>query len=634
MRQTDIDQLGKAAYSTPLRPGKVRELGEHAQTWGVCVYGTLSRKNDRFLTLTGVALDNGVFQAYLTPDQFPKPGKRGLSLKDFAETILRHLPNVTQKTRVLLLAYGTAQNYGPLDVYDLDARVSFTPAGGDAYSLKYRDGDSGPNIEFLDAAAFFPDQELSDVARTLGVNMPLPAPRHPDPADLATRAYITAQARTSWQVWASLRDTFGREYEIDPVVYRTPASCAARVYVSRYLEQAAGGDIGVRKYIRLQAMRSYWGARAEAFARGPFTGDLNLYDAVSLYPSAAIALGEMPTGNSWFRLTHTELTRCKGGICTVDFEFPADELHPCLPVNATGTLLYPLAGRSHCTVHEVRYALQCGAKITLISGYGYNRGDSSLAQYSRDMLAQKNAAEQRGDAQARTMYKLLLNSLYGKFGQHRVGHSLDTLRAVCRALKLPGLDVLENIPNWEQMAGDILGGGEGKPIEPEVVMGGQWCVEWAALIQGYARYIESRAMREYVALLGTTDSVLINGDAGDEFYIDDVKFKREARGDRAVIVRARLYALAQGDTITHAALHGAPKTENAPAALLAWAGGDTLTVKADRVRKLRAGLMDGGKVGTVQAQVTHLVSMAWDSKRSLVGDYSTPYDFIACPDAD
>lgn len=620
MRQADIDALGNAAYNTPLRPGNVRDLGKHVQVWAVRIDGYHARKTHRYLTLRGVSLCNGDRTIDLPADRFPAPGKRGISIPEFCRVLWGAVPDLTKKSRLVLMAHGTPVNYGPLDVHDLDARITYTPAGEDAYALKFR--DDGVNVEFLDLAAFFPEQEPGEVAAALGITLPPPALLPSSPLFTAHR-----DAVLTWAIFDVLRAQLDGEFGVDLAVYRTPAACAARVYVSRYLQSAPGGTIGVRKYIRLQAMRSYWGGRAEAFARGHFRGDLSIYDAVSLYPHAALALEELPTANSWFRLTGHLLNTCRGGICTVEFEFPADELHPCLPVAAPGSLLYPRAGVSHCTVHEVRYAQECGAKIKLLSGYGYMRGDTSLAEFSRDLLAQKQAADDRGDLAARTIYKLLMNSLYGKFGQSRVGHSLETLRMVCRKLGYPSLDVLNRIPNWEALAGDVLAGGEGDPLEPEILIGGQWCPEWAALIQGYARYIEGRAMREYVALIGTTDSVVVNGDAGDEFQIEGVTFRREARGDHLVIVRSRLYVLAQGGEIQHAALHGAPKIATMPAALLAWDGAEEIKIEAERVRKLRDGLTTGNPVGRMQ-KITHTVGMGWDGKRSLVDDYSEPFDFI------
>ena len=645
MKPSGLKREKSPAMKSNLKPGEVRALGENVQVWAVRLYGVVPKiRRAQALQLMGARFLNAEHDIYLSAADFQAPAPapaegytlsdlkankkhtskryRGLSVEQFADTVWKHLPNITKKTRVLLVIFGTPDNYGPLDIHDLDSRMTYTPAGAESYSLKFVDKKKKQSLEFLDLAAFFPDQELGEVAETFNLSRDLAEPTRPEENTLGVRAYTLQDAQLTWRIFSELRRGMLQTWKVDPAVYRTPASCAARVYVSQYLKAPVGA---VTRQIRLQAMRSYWGGRIEAFFRGRHTGDVSVYDAVSLYPQAAMNLGSLPTADSWYRLTRKTLHTCAGGICTVDFKFPPDELHPCLPVHAGGKNFYPLAGVSHCTAQEVRYALECGAEIILVEGYGYDleNGDTSLSEYSRDLLARKNAADRAGNLADRTMFKLLMNSLYGKFGQHRADYSLETLREICREYGYPDLPRLYKTPNWQlevmEKSGEI--------VEPEIYIGEHWCPEWAALINGYARYIESRAMREYVALTGTVDSVVISGDAGDMFFIEGVKFKREKTGDTLVSVRARLYVITEKGKVVKAAVHGAPKVEGMPEKIAAWKRETELKISAVRVRKLRDGLTTGQMVGRVKDK-EQTVNMEWDYRRIQEGNYSLPYPDI------
>lgn len=619
------------AMKSRLGPREIKPLSDAVEIWSVRILGSAPTSlTARALNFDGLCLFNGFRHIYVRWDEIEqKPGEwktagttrtvyRGLKFSDFVATVYEKL-KLHPGTRLLLLTFDTAENAGVFDLHDLDSRIAFNPVGV-KMNLAYTDKSAGQRVEFVDVGAFFPDQSLGDVARAYGLNYEVDAPKRPRENDLDARAYLRQDVDAIWRIFGTLRAGLGRAWGIDPAVYRTPASCAARAYTGHYLKAAPGP---VTRAIRTQAMRCYWGGRIEAFFRGQTTGDITVYDAVSLYPQSAINLKIMPRAGDWYRLTEKRLHTCAGGLCTVSFQFPADEFYPCLPAHAGGKTYYPLSGLSHCTVHEVRYALECGAKIQLLEGWGYDDGDETLAAYSRDLLAQKNAADRAGDYAGRTLAKLLMNALYGKFGQHHIGHSLETLREICRTYNYPDVSALLKTGNWEmeitQETGEI--------IEPEIQISDYWCPEWAALINGYARYIEARAMREYVALTGTIDSIIIPGDAGEELLIDGVRFKREMIGDTFVSVRARLYVLTRAGDVIKAALHGAPLVQGMAEKLAAWKGETELTVKAVRVRQIREGVTTGQTIGRAREKAQS-VSMEWDNRRRLDQNFPTPWPEI------
>lgn len=68
--------------------------------------------------------------------------------------------------------------------------------------------------------------------------------------------------------------------------------------------------------------------------------------------------------------------------------------------------------------HEIKFAIECGYVINKISeGYVFKSG-TPLSAYAKDMTKNKNNAKANGEKPLVLLYKLLNNSLYGKFAMN------------------------------------------------------------------------------------------------------------------------------------------------------------------------------------------------------------------------
>mgnify|MGYP005814424067 CR=1 FL=1 len=171
----------------------------------------------------------------------------------------------------------------------------------------------------------------------------------------------------------------------------------------------------------------YMGARTEAFRIGDLSGttwaklDINsMYPFVMLsedYPVKLVARTEdLPLG----RLS--DLLARYYVIARVDLDTDI----PAYAMRHEGKLIYPI-GRFETVLHhrELNYALERGHILAIKELAIYERGPI-FGDYINYFYERKKAADISGDKVERQQAKLLMNSLYGKFGQRGVS---STMRA-------------------------------------------------------------------------------------------------------------------------------------------------------------------------------------------------------------
>jgi hypothetical protein len=197
------------------------------------------------------------------------------------------------------------------------------------------------------------------------------------------------------------------------------------------------GNIGL---ILPTFMGGFRGGRNESYAYGIDRENTWYdYDLVSAYTTAMSHLG-IPDFNkakniSGAKALATFIKNCEGkstggdlfnndftdsySIFEIQFKFPSDTIHPCLPVSIDETsALYPLEGRTITTGYELYLAHLMNCKITLIKGTIIPFKGNEVRPY-KDVI--KYLLEQRAlypkDSLYNLLYKQLGNSIYGQTGQ-------------------------------------------------------------------------------------------------------------------------------------------------------------------------------------------------------------------------
>lgn len=161
----------------------------------------------------------------------------------------------------------------------------------------------------------------------------------------------------------------------------------------------------IEKFIR----KSYYGGRVEVFKMRA-KEKIFMYDVRSLYPYC-MKKYSMPIGTP---IKVREFKEEKIGFYQCKINMPEVYI-PSLPMRVAHKLLFPVGTwRGVYTSKEIEMARLMGAKVYIDYGYVFGR-EFIFDDYVDKFFAMKESA----DPVTKQIAKLLLNSLYGKFGQNR-----------------------------------------------------------------------------------------------------------------------------------------------------------------------------------------------------------------------
>jgi len=106
-------------------------------------------------------------------------------------------------------------------------------------------------------------------------------------------------------------------------------------------------------------------------------------------------------------------------IAEIMFEFPENTLHPCLCIkDVRYGLISPLEGRTVATIAEIHLAIHMGAKITYIEAFVIDSLHGLLFKdHVKFLIDKRDEAKANKDKLLDQLYKLYVNTLYGKTAQ-------------------------------------------------------------------------------------------------------------------------------------------------------------------------------------------------------------------------
>lgn len=253
----------------------------------------------------------------------------------------------------------------------------------------------------------------------------------------------------------------------------------------------------VAEEIRESAGRAYFGGRTEAFALGSFPR-VRAIDAASMFPWAMTADAFPVPWGPFRRVRKGDPVKPLGlyrARITSDLELPV------LPFRSAEGNVFPNGTwTGDYTGEELALFLEMGGKARVLSGFEFLQTCRPFDGYIGEMFARKQGA--RGPM--RNVFKLLLNSLYGKFGQQGGRVRAVSLDKFAKLKRRPiDFRVWNGIAIWSQ---DTPPPPWGNNI-------------WAALITARARvrlYREFQSLRNRGArlLYCDTDSAIFSGPSG------------------------------------------------------------------------------------------------------------------------
>jgi len=306
----------------------------------------------------------------------------------------------------------------------------------------------------------------------------------------------------------------------------TPAQLSGRVFQKYYLSN--------RLFLpRLRQLpfiaRTYHGAQFTAFGRGLFK-KMYYYDINSLYPFAAIKAPLNFSNSSYEKISLNDIENGFAGFAGVRFRFRDGEKYPCLPqrrkINGFSKLVFPLQGLSYCTSEELLLALKKSCEISCFKGIGWYPAEKDishdLGRYMMDIYSKKEELDSRKDTltdeerNKRDYYKLLLNSLIGKFCQRN-----------------------RNWLNGAETAGSLF-----KP-------------DFGSLILSKGRAIINSLTSQYRAIYTDTDSLLTKKQLPCGTKIGQLKdVLGNGKSGSLLSIRSKLYFITSEGSLIKCAKHG------------------------------------------------------------------------------
>jgi hypothetical protein len=316
----------------------------------------------------------------------------------------------------------------------------------------------------------------------------------------------------------------------------TIGSCAMDLYKRRFLK-----DIILRENMLLEEdvkskiFKAYYGGRTECFKRGRvdkliFCGDVN-----SLYPS--VMLNKYPNPNSVKVFSGEDRSLLKYmGVSFFRLNIPYTK-YPLLPYRRDGKLLFPIGRFEGYYTHlEINKAIQLYGKniIMEMKDTVYYTEEKYYFNDFVETIYNLRLEYQKTNNPLEVIMKLLLNNLYGKFGQRHLSNieyffaeSDNTILELIKNTFDCGKKIYVNNVN------------EGYIIEESEYDGNYSLPIWSVYVTAYARIKLHSLILEYEPYYVDTDSVYT-----DKIIIGCKELgmlKLEKKMNKCIFVKPKLY---------------------------------------------------------------------------------------------
>ena len=217
-------------------------------------------------------------------------------------------------------------------------------------------------------------------------------------------------------VMQKAQNIYWKLYQLDIESKITLSSLALNIFRLRYYNDEIfpihipnqNEDTFIRK--------AYYGGHTDSYK--PYGENLYYYDVNSLYPFVMKEY-PMPCGKPvWYSNLEDMDIDSMLGFIEAYVVCPKTIKKPFLPYRSkTGTLIFP-TGEFIGVYYseELKYAVGLGYKVVPISGYLFERKESPFKDFVSSLFSSRLEARKEGNDALSYVYKILMNSLYGRFG--------------------------------------------------------------------------------------------------------------------------------------------------------------------------------------------------------------------------
>lgn len=280
--------------------------------------------------------------------------------------------------------------------------------------VRWRKGNK--TLKMLDSTNYW-KTSLREIGKRVGLEK-LELPESWDDAERADRycmrdVEVLLTALQQWIAWLRANRLGGLGISL--------AQQAWRAYVHRFLGHRIYIDANEDALALSRA--AYYGGRTEALTVGTFLHDVTCLDVNSMYPYV-MRQHDYPSRlhGVYRRVSPDELARWTEKYC-VTARVSLRTEQPFYPVRSQHGLLFPIGEfQTVLSTPEIVHALRTGELVECSEACIYDRA-SIFTRFIDELYALRQEFTAAGDEAGRYFVKILMNSLYGKFGQ-RAGNEV------------------------------------------------------------------------------------------------------------------------------------------------------------------------------------------------------------------
>ena len=292
----------------------------------------------------------------------------------------------------------------------IEARFMFS--GSMAVMIKVK--IDGMSFTIIDSGRLYPSS-LKDIGKAIGM-----AKGGPEDEGLKEDFFANASI---WELmkynrqdceilWQAVHEFQKRIRDIGSDLQVTLASTAMHLFRRKYLKQ----DIKTDAWVNARSREAYFASRVEVFQRECVDG--KMYDINSSFPYSMTFPCPGAIENIRMRTKHSLILPENPDslyIADVEFIVPEQHLTPVPFRHEDGRVFFPVGRwRQWLTSIDIQELLRTGGRIVDCFSSIHFAPFTDLAAYATDLYARRKAASDPTDKQ---VFKLLLNSLYGKFAE-------------------------------------------------------------------------------------------------------------------------------------------------------------------------------------------------------------------------
>lgn len=230
-------------------------------------------------------------------------------------------------------------------------------------------------------------------------------------------SYMKQDIRLLGGVMQKAQSIYYFEYKVDIVNKLTISSLALTIFRTSFYDPKTFPIHIPNQNEDTFIRRAYYGGHTDTYI--PKGENLYYYDVNSLYPFIMKSF-PMPGGKPvWLRKLEGQDIDSLYGYFEAHIVCPPTIKRPFLPYRdvSSQTVLYPTG--EFVGVYfseELKYARDLGYRVTLLSGYSFQKMNSPFESFVATTYDKRLSAKRTGNDAMVYVYKLLMNSLYGRFG--------------------------------------------------------------------------------------------------------------------------------------------------------------------------------------------------------------------------